>query len=599
MAANNSLDKINLDFASLTADFKEFLRTNNQFKDYDFDGSNTKLLLELLSYNTHKNAFYYNMAISEAFLDSAQKMSSVVSHAKDLNYLPKSRSSAQATVRVTFEATGESAPYLIQKGAPFSTLVKNESYLFTIAENKFVASANNTYTFDATIYEGLFVRDQYQVTDGADGVRYQITNKNVDTSSLQVSVFEDGSTIADIYSYTDTLLGLTNTSKIFFLQAVGNGYYEVLFGDGIFGRKPKVGATIVLEYRVTEGESGNGARSFSVDFDPTGSDELLSTPTIETLNTAADGSEAQTIDSIRLYAPRYFATQQRAVASDDYSSLLLAQFAGKIDDVNVYGGETVEPKMYGTVIIAVKPISGEIVPDFIKSDIQNYLKRFIAIPNRTVLTDPEYFHAEISTTVQYDPNITSKSKNELQGLVFQTISNFSDDNLEKFDRDFRFSRFVKAIDDTDAAIVSNDTTVNISKRFNPTPSQYFTTTIEYNNPTHPGRMILSSPVFTSSAFTYIDPNGVEYPLSYLQDDGFGKIIVYHIVNENKSILNLNIGSIDYNSGKVTINKLLGKDYFTYFKCNVVPRTKDIVMDKAKVLLVDSDDIDVTLIGKLT
>lgn len=594
--ANSSIDQISLDFNTLKGDFREWLRGNNIFKDYDFEGSDLNLLLDLMAYNTHKNAFYYNMAISEAFLDSAQTLASVVSHAKDLNYIPKSKSSAKATVRVTFEATGASAPYLIEKGAPFSTLVKNESFVFTIPENKFITSANNTYTFEADIYEGIFVRDTYTVNEDVEGIRYRLTNKNVDTASIAVSVFEDGSSISDTYKFTETLLGLDDKSKVFFLQAVGNGYYEILFGDNIFGRKPKLGATVVIEYRVTSGSEGNGAKIFSVDFDPTGSDELTNTPTIETVNIAADGSDAQEIESIRAYAPRYFATQQRAVASDDYASLLLAQFAGKIDDVTVYGGELTEPKMYGHVVIALKPVTGEIVPDFIKSDIDLFLQNRISVPTRTILVNPEYFHAEINTEVQYDPSVTIKSKNEIQGLVLNAISEYSATNLEKFDKDFRFSRFVKEIDDTDDSIVSNDTNVYIVKRHVPTERDYFTTTIYFNNAAHAGSGTLNTPVFYTSYFTWIDPSSVEYPVSYIQDNGLGTLVICRYEGETKIVLNQNIGSIDYETGIVKINKLLAQDYGNYLKCKMEPMHKDLIMNQDKILLIDSDDITVTVVG---
>ena len=241
MAANTSQDLVSLDFLQYKNSLKQYLQNNAYFKDYDFDGSNINVLLDLLSYNTFQNAFYLNMVMSESFLDSAQLKSSIVSHAKELNYLPKSITSAQATVNVVFQATGESQPYTIPKGSQFSALVKSNAYTFTTPEPILVTSANTTFSFQTDIYEGYYISDAYvfQQTDSTQ--RFKITNQAVDTQSIEVRVYEDGSQYGDIYKATDTLLGLDEYSKVFFLQATDNGYYEILFGDNIFGYKPKAG----------------------------------------------------------------------------------------------------------------------------------------------------------------------------------------------------------------------------------------------------------------------------------------------------------------------------------------------------------------------
>jgi len=596
--ANTSINLVNIDFATLKNSLKSYLRNNLQFKDYDYEGSNMNVLLDILSYNTFKNAFYHNMVMSEAFLDSAQVRSSIVSHAKDLNYIPVSRRSPKASVTVTFEADGNSAPYIIPKGSPLSTLVKNSSYTFTIPETIVVSSANNTYSFTTDIYEGIYIKDTYTVLSDEDGIRYKITNPNVDTNSITVVVFEDGAEVGENYKVTSTLLGLNNNSKVFFLQAVGSGYYEILFGDNIFGRRPKINSTIVIDYRVTEGPAANGARLFSVDFDPTGNDELLFTPEATTIDVAADGAIEQSIESIRQNAPRFFATQQRAVSSDDYASLLLSQFSGTIDDVNVYGGETVEPKLYGRVIVAVKPVTGDIVPNFIKDEITNYLLEFVSLPTRVIITDPEYFHCEVNTTVQYDLNATVKSSSEIRGIVLSAIQEFSADNLEKFDRDFRYSRFVNTIDNSDSSIISNDTIVKIVKRLQPTANQFSSFEIKFNNRFHPQRGTLLNPVVTSSAFTYIDEDETEYPLSYIQDNGSGTLIVYSNINNQFVVLNNNIGTVDHTNGIIYINKLLVSNFGTHLSIYVTPALKDLIMNQQNVLLIDAEDISINVIGKL-
>jgi len=318
-----SLNLTQLDFFGLKNSFKNYLRGQAQFKDYDFDGSAFNVLIEELAYNTYKNAFMSNMLMSEGFIDSAQLRTSLFSHSKELNYLPRSKRSARATVAVTFEASGVSQPYTIPKGAQFSTLIKSESYTFTMPETLSVASANTTFAFTTDIFEGVFVSDSF-VFLGSPNQRFKLTNKNVDTSSVAVTVYEDGSQIGNIFKVATTLLDLTEFSKVFFLQTSETGNYEIYFGDDVLGRKPKLNSTVVVEYRVSSGTKGNGARVFSVDFDPTSSNELLATPKITTIEASKSAAEEEDNESIRYYAPRAFQVQERAVTTTDYEIALKA-----------------------------------------------------------------------------------------------------------------------------------------------------------------------------------------------------------------------------------------------------------------------------------
>lgn len=594
--ANSSISLLDLDFNNLKTSFKTFLAAQPQFKDYDFEGSNINVLLDLLSYNTYKNSFYYNMLISEAFLDSAQLKNSIISHAKDLNYLPRSRKSAQANVTVTFEASGESAPYIIPKGSPFTTLVKNQAFTFTLPEATIVDSANTTYEFTTKIYEGYYVTDAYVVNSTDEIVRYKLTNNSVDTDSITVTVYEDGAETGDVYKAKETLLDLDETSKVFFIQAVDDGYYEILFGDNFLGKKPKIGSTIEIEYRVSSGIVANGAKLFSVDFDPTGVDELTSTPEIVTNDIAQDGVEPQSIESIRLYAPRYFASQQRAVAVDDYASIILSKFSGTVDDVIVYGGETVEPKRYGRVLVCIKPSVGTIAADFIKDQITSYMLNYVSLPTRIVITDPEYFYLFVSSTIQYNTAATNKTAAEIRGLATNAMVTYGTDYLSKFGADFRYSKFIEAIDDADASIISNDTTTRLIKRLYPTPNQYSSFEIDYNN-----QLIscaISLQVISSSSFTFISDDGVYYPYSYIRDDKEGNLQVYTTINNEEVILNDAIGTIDYTTGKVIITRLLTSTYGDYLSIYANVRARDIIMNKNNILFVETSDITATVTGTI-
>lgn len=598
MAANTSLNLVDLDFDTNKADLKRFLADHPLFKDYDFEGSNLNLLVELLSYNTQKGAFLTNMLFSEAFLDSAQLKGSISSHAKELNYLSRSYRSAKATVSVEFEADGDSGPYTLFKGSPFTSLVKNTSYVFTLPETITVSSSNNTFSFDTDIYEGIYIKDTYTYYSGIENQRFKITNKNVDTDSITVVVYEDGAEVGETYVRTDTLLGLTEESKVFFLQMGLNGYYEVLFGDNLFGKAPKASATIVVDYRVSSGEGPNGATSFSMDFDPTGANELRSITSVTTTDTAAGGALPESSESIRKYAPRYFATQQRAVATDDYSSLILSRYNGVIDDCTVYGGEQLEPKLYGRVVVALKPTNGTVAPDFIKDEISIWLLDYVSIPTRVIITDPEYLYAEITSTVQYDKRLTSKTANEIRGIVETSISEYSTNNLELFGEDFRYSKFVREIDDADVSIVSNDTTIRLSKRIQPRINYQESYVLEYGNRFHPARRNdPDTPVIISSTFTYQDDEGTNYEDSYLKDDGQGAMVVATEVNGEEVILNSDAGSVNHTTGSITINKIRVSDYTDHISIFATILSKDIIVSKNRILMIDLDDVDVSVIEK--
>jgi len=252
------------------------------------------------------------MAVSEAFLDSSQMEASVLSHAKELNYIPRSARSSRAKIVVNFQASGDNQPYTVEKGTSFTSIIKNESFIFTIPEALSVSSTNTTFSFETYVYEGVYLKDSYIVDTSIDTQRFILTNKNVDTDSLVVTVYEDGSDIGENYTMSSTLLDLNSTSKVYFLQASDLGNYEIIFGDDIIGKKPKNGARVVLDYRISNGSRADGSKEFSINFDPTNG-ELLETPEIEVVENSIGGFERESLDSIKYYAPRHFQVQERAI----------------------------------------------------------------------------------------------------------------------------------------------------------------------------------------------------------------------------------------------------------------------------------------------
>lgn len=599
--ANNSLNLSSLDFDTLKDNFKEYLKTQSVFKDYNFDGSNINVLLDVMTYNTHLNAFYLNMIASEMFLDSAQKYDSVISHAKELNYAPRSAHASIANVSFVAETIGLGGKLTIPKGTRFFGYNSNGYYSFVTDQSTTHVSATNTYTIDnLQINEGTYFQDSFIMDYDNETQRFVLSNQNVDTSSLTVTVSETG-VGNTIFLKSETLFGLNDKSEIYFLQGAENNKYEIVFGDGLFGRKPLNGSTIIFNYIVTNGSDGNGVDNFTL------SDDLAATNggtvnvnDITVVTNSEMGANQELIESVRFSAPRYFATQQRAVSSDDYASLVLTKFGGQIDDVVIYGGQELEPKLYGRVIVSVKPTGSTISPDYLKTEIINYLQDFIALPNRVKVDDPDYFYIKIDTSVQYNVKIGDKTLPEISGLVIDAVSQFSDDHLEKFGNDFRYSRLVTHIDNTDTNITSNDTKVYLIKKV--TPRLNFATSfdIQFNNRPeqegiYDGVAYPDERVLSSSAFTYVDSNNNIWPISFMEDDALGNIIVFTYLNGKKYIINNSIGSIDYVTGRVIISNLKVSDYVNNISLFLSTLNKDIIASKNMVLIIDPNDVTVNVI----
>jgi hypothetical protein len=587
--ANSNINLSSLDFDTLKNNYKEYLSTQSIFKDYNFEGSNISVLLDVMTYNSYLNSFYLNMVASEMFLDSAQKYDSVVSHAKELNYIPRSSKSAVANVSLTLTTSGITPPLSIPKGTSFTGINSNGTFTFTTNQLHTYTSPTNVYAIpNLQLFEGTYFKDSFIVNHSDETQRFLLSNKNVDLDSLTVSVIENNSPIGVPFTKVDTLFGLNNSSNVYFIQAAQNYQYEILFGDGFLGRVPLNQSIVQAEYKVTSGTDADGASSFVINTDLGVVNKGIVSVTNLTVNEKATGSSnSELIESIRFSAPRYFATQQRAVASDDYSSLILAKFGGQISDINVYGGESLEPKQYGKVVIALKPSGGTVAPDYVKNQISNYMLDYVSLPTRILIKDPEYLYCSVSSVIQYDKNLTTKLPNDISSIVTSTILNFSQTNLEKFGNDFRYSKFVAAIDNSDVSITSNNTKIKIVKRISPLLNYPVSIDIDFNNPAYSEDDI----VLSSSPFTFKN-----YPLSYLQDDTNGNVVIYTYVNNIYTVLHDSVGTIDYSTGVIKLNKFEVSDYNNYISIYLIPSEKDIIVNKSKILILDSNDINLTVTG---
>jgi hypothetical protein len=606
--ANSSLILSSLDFDSLKENFKTFLSTQSVFKDYNFEGSNINVLLDVMSYNSYLNSFYLNMIASEMFLDSAQKYESVISHAKELNYLPRSARSAESEISFTLSTTGIADQIVIPKETKFSGTNSNGTFTFTTDLKTSVVSPNSTFSIEnLRIYEGTYYQDSFVVDYNIENQRFLLSNKNLDVRSLSVNVIENNGSSNIEFTRVSTLFGLNDASQVYFLQGAENNLYEIVFGDNTFGRKPLNAATVVVKYRVSNGTDALGVDNFILLSDIGTSNKGIASPSDITVNVISNSAANQeSIDSIRFAAPRYFAAQQRAVASDDYSSLVLTEFGGQIDDVNVYGGELLEPKQYGRVVLALKQSGGTIVPDYLKGEISNYLLSYIALPNRIVIADPDFFYTKVTSTVQYDVNATTQLNRDIVNAVRTAINQYAVNNIGKFGADLRYSKIVANIDSADPSITSNDTHISLIKRLSPKPNINTTFLIQFNNSaeyeeTYADTKLPLTPILTSSSFVYVSSDGVQYEICSIQDDGkpnaqnIGKLVIVTTIGGQKTVLNSNIGTINYSTGDVSIKDFNVVSYSNYISIYYQPKNKDIIISRDKILLLELSDVNVTAI----
>ena len=591
--ANSSINLVGLDFDVIKDDFKSYLKSQDQFRDYDFDGSNMSVLLDILAYNTYKNAFYLNMAISESFLDSSQLEASVLSHAKELNYLPRSSRSSRCKVRVDFQASGDTQPYIIEKGSSFTGIIKNESFVFTVPETLTVSSTNTSFSYETFLYEGIYLKDAYIVDSNISEQRFILTNKNVDTNSLTVTVYEDGSDIGENYTNSTTLLGLNSLSKIYFLQASDLGNYEVIFGDNILGKKPKNNARIVLDYRISNGERADGVKELSINFDPTNGD-ILETPEITVLENAIGGMKKESLDSIKYYAPRHFQVQERAITTSDYEIILKTQFP-EINTLAVYGGEEVDPPRYGKVFIAIDVSNVDGIPENKKDEYYSFIKARSPLSIDPIIIEPIFTYLSINSKVRYNINISKSTPDRLKSLVTQSILNYNELYLDDFNSTLRSSKLNYAIDSTDSSIVSNITEIQIYKKIIPLLGVSQNIDINLNVPltddlpelsdNHP---LLDRHTISSSSFKY---NNTDVTL---EDNGSGIIRIVQTIGDLHKKLR-DVGTVNYKTGFIQLTNFNVDNYQgNALKIYAKPKDNDISVSKNTILTTEPSEINIDI-----
>jgi hypothetical protein len=592
MTANSSIVLTQLDFNNMKESLKAYLKSQSQFKDYDFSGSSLNVLLDLLSYNTYNNTFYLNQLGSEMFLDTSQLRDSVVSHAKELNYLPRSFISSEAVVGLELTSSENQSTLLIPKGSIFTGRNGADSFVFTTEKNILANRVGNTYIVeDLSIFEGNYVTESFIIDNTIDAQRFTIANKNIDTRSLTVSVIEDdGSTIIE-YQKATSLFGLNEITPVFFIQAGQNETYEIIFGDGVIGRKPKDNSVVLIEYRVSNGELPNGINNFKMESLPDTADSV----TVTVVSSASGGLISEDILSIKFNAPRAFTTQERAVTAEDYENLLKINFP-EVNVVSAYGGEEADPPQYGKVVLSVDIKGFDGLPRAKEQVYKKFLKELAPLSIDPVFVQPEFIYLNIESLVRYNINLTGLSQSDIRALVVSSILEYKESDLDDFKTTGRYSRIISAIDDSHLSVVSNETTIKALKYIKPKFNKNFVYNIsfyqEIEKPAIPALETISD---IRKMSVYSSPFITDNKTCYLVDDGLG--IIRLVTSDNNVFVKLrDVGAIDYTTGNFQVTSLNISRLVDTSVLKIYARTllKDIRSDKNVILTINEDDIVVNV-----
>ena len=586
-----------LDFDGIKDNLKTFLSQQDEFTDYDFEGSGMNILLDVLAYNTHYLGYNANMLANEMYLDSADQRSSVVSLAKQVGYTPRSASSSKARINVLMNnATGSTVT--MSRGTKFTTTVDETNYSFVNNADVSISPLDGVYQFsDLDIYEGTYLNYKYTANTSDKDQRFIIPNNNVDTTTLTVKVQESSSdSTTNTYKLASGITNLDSTSKVYFLQEIENGRFEVYFGDGVLGEAIADGNIVILDYITCNRDEPNGATSFTL----SGTIDGFSDVTITTQGVAAGGDAPETIKSIKYNAPRDYTAQDRAVTADDYKVLVKSLYANA-QSVQVYGGEDAATPDYGKVYISIKAKSGSNLTEVTKTSLVQSLKSFAVASVTPVIIDPETTFITLETTFKYDSSATTKDVSTLETNVIEAITDYNTDTLENFTGMFRYSTVGKTIDGADSSILSNITKVKMYKYITPTLSSGLKYTLSFNNAfynPHSEHNKSAGGIVSSTGFKINNDSSTNE--HFLDDDGAGNIRVYYLSGTTRIYTDSTFGTINYTTGEIiltsaNITSISNVDGATSTKIRVTttPSSNDIIPVRNQVLEIDTANSTVT------
>ena len=587
----------NLDFDQIKATLKDYLKSNSNFTDYDFEGSNLSTILDVLAYNTYITSYNANMVANEVFIDSATLRENVVALARNIGYIPRSKKSARATVTFFVDTTNINptpASLTLKKGPIASTSGSfgNQSFIFSILEDVTVPVIDGFATFtDLEIYEGTLLTSSFTYSTRNPNQRFVLPNSGIDTSLISVIVKSNSSpqTPSVKYSLQDSLFAIDKESEVYFLQEIEDERYELFFGDNIFGKALSDGNYIEVSYIATNGDSGNGVNQFSFSGRLTytrNSTEYVVTSGISLLTTgliASGGENIESVDSIKKYAPRIYASQNRALTANDYETLIPAKIYPDTESISVFGGEELVPPQYGKVFISIKPRTGDFLPNLIKENIKLKLKKYAVAGLVPEILDLKYLYIEVDSKIYYNTNLAPNAA-YVSSIIQSNANKYAESTeLNRYGARFKYSKFLKIIDDGHTSVTSNITKIQMRRDLRIVLNTFAEYSIGFGNQFHIGSM--DGYNIKSSKFRIAGIQQDVY-LSDIPDTNrtTGSIFLFTVPSTSSTtatIVSRNVGKIDYVKGIITLNPInitsaKIKDGQSIVEISAVPQSNDII-----------------------
>jgi|TARA_B100000085_G_scaffold105655_2_gene96300 hypothetical protein len=585
----------NLDFNDLRVQIKEYLRANSNFSDFDFEGSNFSVLIDTLAYNSYINAYNTNMAVNESFIDSATLRENVVSLARNIGYVPRSTKSPVARVSFTVDTSGISGgvrTVKLKAGVVALGAVQNGNYIFSIPEDITVTpnSSGIARFTNIEIFEGNLLKKTFTIDDSQIAPKYILPNQNIDTSTIRVETV--GSGIENFIPYQN-IFEVDSTSRLFLTQEIEDEKYQILFGDGILGKKPENGATLNITYIVTNGSAANGAANFNFSGHLTyiqGNTETTVTSGVSAITTvtpATSGDEIEPIDSIKYLAPRVYSSQYRAVTANDYTALIPFLYPN-VDSVTAYGGEELDPPQYGKVFITVKPKNGELIPNVTKDAIKRDLKKYTVAGIKQEFIDLHYLYVEYDSTVSYDPSFIPNAS-ELKSRILSGLASYAKStDINSFGGRVKYSKLLNIIDKVDTGITSNITNLIMRRNMVPLTNQLANYEICYGNRFHADTEGFN---IRSSAFRIEGVDGDVY-MTDMPDNGsteMGTLKLFTFSDNIVKYINTNAGKVYYDKGEIIVYpiNIVSTNLLNRIEIEVVPESNDILAKENMYIVLDT------------
>jgi hypothetical protein len=601
----------NLDFDQIKSSIREYLRANSNFTDYDFEGSNLSTLVDVLAYNTYISSYNANMISNEVFIDSATLRENVVSLARNIGYVPHSRSASKANISFFVDTTTFSTNPLtltLKSGVVFTSNSSfgDQSYSFIIPQDITVPVVNGIALFEnISIYEGSFIVNNFTVDANNPNQKFILDNANIDVDSISVFVRDtQGSTVKRVYKLSRNLFDVNSESRVFFIQEIEDQRYELIFGDGIFGKKLENSNYIEVSYNITNGENGNGVSSFNFNGRIVDNNNRVVTNGISLVTTnspSQNGREIESVESIKKYAPRKYAAQNRAVTATDYETIIPTIYP-EAESISVFGGEDLTPPQYGRVFISIKPINGPFVSNQVKDNLERDLRRYAVAGIVPEIIDLKYLYLETDTTAYYNSNATNDA-NFLKDTIFSNIRNYANSKeLNKYGARFKYSKYLKIIDDSDSAVTSNITKVVMRRDLRAELNKFADYEICYGNQFHIKSM--SGYNIKSSGFKVAGISDTVYMSDIPDTDGLtGNIFFFKLQSATQPIVvRKNAGRIDYVKGEirlfpVNITSTLKTSFSQpIIQISVVPKSNDVIGLQDLYLQLDINNITLNMLS---